>query len=308
MHDAVRTAELEARFQNRKSKRLRSNSTAILLIQICAYVVALGVLAILSTIVVKGAPAINWTFLTAPPTDGMTKGGIGPMIQGTLLLMFGTLMVALPVGVLGGVFLAEYAGRGRWVQVTRSLITSLAGTPSIIYGLFGLAVFVLWFKQLGWTQGSSLLAGCLTLGLMAAPIIILSTESAMRSVPNALIDGGLALGMTRWQVVAKIALPYAVPGIMTGIVVTVGRVAGEAPPILLTAGIYYTSQQQGLSKNTLFEPVMNLSYHLAEGYRQGTTIPETIVWGTCLVLMITILCMTFGAIAIRSKARAKQRA
>ncbi len=301
---AITNDELQTRFADRKSPRQALNQFALGSMSATGIGICLAILAVLLTIVVKGAPALSWEFLTARPDDGMRAGGISPMIRGTIYLMLGTFAFVLPIGVLAGVFLAEYAGRGKAVQVVRSLITSLAGTPSIIFGLFGLAVFVLWFKELGITEGTSLLAGWLTLAMMALPVITLSTESAMQRVPSALIDGGLAIGLTKWQVIWKIALPHALPGIMTGIVITVGRVAGEAPPILLTAGIYYATQEAPLGLQTVKQPVMNLPYHLAEGYRQGSTIPEHLIWGTCLVLMILILLMTLGAIGVRSWARA----
>lgn len=303
---ALTHEELERRFSERKAKRQLTNRIALGAMTTTGIGICLLILAVLATIVFKGAPAMNAQFLSSNPDDGMRAGGIAPMIRGTLYLMVGTFALVLPIGVLAGVFLAEYVGRGKWVQVVRSLITSLAGTPSIIFGLFGLAVFVLWFKELGITQGASLLAGWLTLAMMALPVITLSTESALQRVPKALTEGAFALGFTKWQVIRKIALPHALPGIMTGVVITVGRVAGEAPPILLTAGIYYSTQEAPLGLQTIKQPVMNLPYHLAEGYRQGSTIPEHLIWGTCLVLMILILLMTLGAIGVRSWARANR--
>ncbi len=255
----------------------------------------------IGTIFVKGIGAINWEFLSAAPVDGMTAGGIWPMIRGSLLLMFGTLVLALPIGILGGLFLAEYAGRSKWVHLVKGAITSLAGTPSIIFGLFGFAVFVLIMDF-----GVSLIAGWLTLCVMSLPLVVLTTDEAVRAVPDSQVEGALALGMTRWQSMVRVVLPHAMPGILTGIVLAVSRAAGEAPPILLTAGIYYSTVTPSLSLETWREPVANLPYHLAEAYRQSTTIPEGIVWGTCLVLMSFVLIVNLAAILVRASIRRKK--
>ncbi len=264
--------------------------------------VLLMILTLIFTIVFKGAGRIDWEFLSKPPIEGMSAGGIWPMIRGSLLLMVGTLALTLPIGVMGGVFLAEYAGRSRWVNLVKSAITSLAGTPSIIYGLFGFAVFVLMFKF-----GVSLFAGWLTLTIMSLPLVILTTDEAIRAVPDSQVEGALALGMTRWQAMSRVVLPNAVPGIMTGLVLAVSRAAGEAPPILLTAGIYYSTQTPGLSLETLRLPVANLPYHLAEAYRQSSVIPEDIVWGTCFVLMSFVLFVNLGAILVRAHMRKRKQ-
>lgn len=256
------------------------------------------IIALIGTIVLRGIGAISWEFLSQPPSDGMTAGGIWPMIRGSLLLMGGAFGLALPIGVLAGIFLAEYAGHSRWATPVRSAVTSLAGTPSIIYGLFGMAVFVLMFKF-----GVSLLAGWLTLATMALPLIVLTTDQAIRSVPDAIVDGALALGLTRSQAMFRVVLPLALPGILTGVVLATSRAAGEAPPILLTAGIYYSTVTPRLSLDTLTQPVANLPYHLAEAYRQSTVIPEKTVWGTCLVLMSFVLLVNFTAVLVRTRYR-----
>jgi phosphate transport system permease protein len=264
--------------------------------------VLLLILALIATIAIKGSGRIDWEFLSNPPVEGMSAGGIWPMIRGSLLLMVGTLALTLPIGILGGVFLAEYAGHSKWVNLVKSAITSLAGTPSIIYGLFGFAVFVLMFKF-----GVSLMAGWLTLTIMSLPIVVLTTDEAIRAVPDSQVEGALALGMTRWQSMVRVVMPNAMPGIMTGLVLAVSRAAGEAPPILLTAGIYYSTVTPGLSWETLKQPVANLPYHLAEAYRQSSVIPEDIVWGTCLVLMSFVLFVNLGAILVRANMRRRKQ-
>lgn len=259
------------------------------------------ILAIILTIVVKGSERFGWEFISTPPKDYMGDGGIWPMLKGSLLLMFGTLLVVLPIGVLGGIFLAEYAGQKRWVDLARSLITSLAGTPSIVFGLFGLAIFVLMFQL-----KPSLMAGWLTLGVMSIPVVVLNTEQAIRSVPSAQLDAAISLGLTKWQTMAKVVLPQAVPGIMTGIVLASGRAAGEAPPILLTAAVFYSTTETPFGWDLLRQPVMNLPYHIAEGYRQPKAIPESIVWGTCLTLLIMVLSINLIAILVRSRSRRRR--
>ncbi len=260
------------------------------------------VLAIIGIIIVKGLPIISLRFLTSPPQEGMTAGGIYPMIRGSVLLMVGTLVIVLPVGILGGVFLAEYAGNNVFSRFIHASIASLAGTPSVIFGLFGLAVFVLMMKM-----GVSLLAGCLTLALFTLPAVVFTTENAIRLVPESFIEAGMALGLSRWQILWKIVLPNAVPGILTGVVLSTGRAAGEAPPILLTAGIYYATGALPRGWDILKQPVANLPYHLAEGYRQGGVIPEAIVWGTCLTLMLFVLTINIWAIVVRTRVRRKQQ-
>jgi phosphate transport system permease protein len=284
-----------------RARRVRS-ALALHLVRFSAIATILMIAAIIGTIVVKGAPAIDWDFLSSPPVEGMSSGGIWPMLRGSILLMAGTIVLAPVVGILGGVWLACYLGQSRLARVVRSLIATLAGTPSIIFGLFGLAIFVLKFGL-----GFSLIAGWLTLAMMSVPVVMLTTESAIRSVPDPFEEAGLALGLSKWQTIRRVVLPSAMPGIMTGLVLSAGRAAGEAPPILLTAGIYYSTEKLSLSWETLTKPVANLPYHLAEGYRQGGVIPEKIIWGTCLSLMAFVLLVNLGAIVVRARARSKQR-
>ncbi len=261
---------------------------------------SVSILVLLAVILIKGIPAMNWAFVSSPPVEGMSAGGIWPMIRGSLLLMIGTLAFVLPIGILSGIFLAEYAGHSRFGNIVRGCVMALAGTPSIIYGLFGLAVFVLTLKL-----GVSLLAGWLTVSLFALPMIVLTADTAIRAVPDTLVDASLALGLSRWQTIWKVILPNALPGIISGVVLMTGRAAGEAPPILFTAGIYYSTAKLTNDWSALKQPVANLPYHLAEGYRQGGVIPEKIIWGTCLTLMGMVLLINLGAILLRSRMRWK---
>ena len=285
----------------RRVRRQIIDRVLVLALTALAFASVATVVGIIGFIILKGLPAISLSFLTSPPREGMSAGGIYPMIRGSVLLMLGTLVLVLPLGVLGGVFLAEYAGRSTLSRLLHASIASLAGTPSVIFGLFGLAVFVLMMNM-----GVSLLAGCLTLALFTLPAVVFTTENAIRSVPESFIEAGLALGLSRWQLMWKVVLPNALPGILTGIVLSTGRAAGEAPPILLTAGIYYATGDLPRGWDILKQPVANLPYHLAEGYRQGGVIPEAIVWGTCLTLMLFVLLINMWAIIVRTRVRRKQ--
>lgn len=293
---------LSAALSARDARRKVTSQIGLILLAVAGIGAAVLVIGLIGMIIVKGAPAINWKFLSQPPTDGMTAGGIWPMLRGSILLMLGSVFITLPIGILGGICLAEYAGQNRFTGLMRACVTTLAGTPSIIYGLFGLAIFVIMFHF-----GISLLSGWLTLSMLALPNIVLSTEQAISQVPAILTDGGLALGLSRWQTMWRIVLPNALPGILTGIVLSTGRAAGEAPPILLTAGIFYSSGKLRLNWDTIKQPVANLPYHLSEGYRQGGVIPERTIWGTCLTLMLFVVLINLAAMVVRSHARKKQR-
>lgn len=284
----------------RDSVRQRSGSLRHSVLVAIGLGTSISILVLLAVILIKGIPAMNWAFVSSPPVEGMSAGGIWPMIRGSLLLMVGTLAFVLPIGILSGIFLAEYAGHSRFGNIVRGCVMALAGTPSIIYGLFGLAVFVLTMKL-----GVSLLAGWLTVSLFALPMIVLTADTAIRAVPDTLVDASLALGLSRWQTIWKVVLPNALPGIISGVVLMTGRAAGEAPPILFTAGIYYSTAQLTNDWSALKQPVANLPYHLAEGYRQGGVIPEKIIWGTCLTLMGMVLLINLGAILLRSRMRWK---
>ncbi|MEN3002267.1 MAG: phosphate ABC transporter permease PstA [Armatimonadota bacterium] len=260
------------------------------------------VIGLITTIAYKGAQTLSWEFLTQPPREGMSAGGIGPMIQGSILLMLGTLLLVVPLGVFGGICLAEYGEHSRIMRLMHASVAALAGTPPIVYGLFGLAIFVLKFGL-----GVSVLAGWFTLTLFSLPVIALTTEAALKAVPQELVDGGLALGLSRWQTLWRIALPYALPNILTGIILSLSRAAGEATPVLFTASIYYSSAQTAFGLESLRQPVANLPYYLAEGYRQPGVVPEHLIWGACLTLIIFVLLLNFSAILVRSRARRRYR-
>lgn len=255
--------------------------------------IALGI--ILYDIISKGLPALSIEFLTESPRDLGRDGGIFPAIVGTLFLVMGTILFAVPIGIAAGIYLAEYAKDNRFTRFIRLGIDNLNGTPSIVFGLFGYTVFVLLWTKFGIVDGRTMLAGQLTMALMILPTIIRTTEEALISVPQSVRDGSLALGSSKWQSISKVALPAAIPGVITGIILGMGRSAGETAPILFTA----TTFQQRFLPRTPFSPVMALPYHL---FVLSTGVPHAVqnAAGTALVLLILVVLLYSVAIYIRN--------
>ncbi len=249
-------------------------------------------------VVKNGWHAINWTFLTQPPMDSMTKGGILPCIIGTLSLSFGALLVAFPIGVASAIYLNEYARPGKILRLIQLGINNLAGVPSVVFGLFGLAFFVIFLDM-----GVSILAGALTLGIMTLPVIIGSTEEALKAVPDTYREASLALGATKMQTIFKVVLPAALPGILTGGILGISRAAGETAPIMFTAAVFFSPNMP----SSIFDEVMALPYHIYVLATAGTEIEATrhLQYGTALVLIAMVLGMNLAAIIYRSKLRRK---
>jgi phosphate transport system permease protein len=234
-------------------RRRHGETIAEALTFLATLMIVAPVAAIVVILIARGGSAISWAFLTTMPRDHMTAGGIFPAILGTLYLVTGTVIISLPMGVLGAVYLSEYAKQGMLTRLIRLAIVNLAGVPSIVYGLFGYGVFVLLLRF-----QVSLAAGCCTLALLTLPLIITATEESLRTVPADFREASLALGATRFQTIARVILPGALPGILTGAILGVGRAAGETAPILFTAAVFY---QRSLP-TSLSSPVMALPYHL----------------------------------------------
>jgi phosphate transport system permease protein len=249
-------------------------------------------------IVVRGLPGISWAFLTEFPSGQMKEGGIFPVIVGTAYLVAFTAFFSLPVGVAAGIFLSEYAARGPATRAIRLAISNMAGVPSIVYGLFGLALFVILLDF-----GKSILAGALTLACLTMPVIITATEEALRQIPSDLRQASLALGATRWRTIYRIVLPAAGPGIVTGSILGLSRAAGETAPILFTAAVYYKRQLP----DSIFSDVMALPYHIYILATQVTGRPDDIIWGTALVLVAGVTLLSVIAAAWRSRQRRKVR-
>jgi phosphate transport system permease protein len=270
----------------------------VILLVLTSLVVVLPILLIVAVICVKGASVLSWEFLTAMPSDGMKGGGIFPAIFGTLVLTFITALAAIPVGVGGAVYLAEYA-RDTWLTRTiRLAIVNLAGIPSVVYGLFGLGLFVLFLQF-----GTSILAGALTLAIMTLPIIISTAEEALRAVPTEFRTIIASLGGTRWQGIRKVVLPQALPGIITGIILGLLRAAGETAPILFTVAAFYLPRLP----QSVFDQTMALPYHLYVISTQVPGMPVQVQYGTAVVLLILVLGLNLLATIIRSRARARRQ-
>lgn len=266
------------------------------LFRVAALINGMALLLVVYFLVARGWRAINWTFLTQPPIDSMTKGGILPCIVGTLVLSLGAIFIALPIGVASAIYLQEYARPGRVVRVIRLGINNLAGVPSVVFGLFGLAFFVVYLKM-----GVSILAGSLTLAAMTLPVIIGATEEALRGVPNTYREASLGLGATKWQTIYRVVLPAALPGILTGGILGLSRAAGETAPIMFTAAVFYTPSLP----TSIFDEVMALPYHIYVLATAGTDIEATrpLQYGTALVLIVLVLGLNLVAIIYRSRLR-----
>jgi phosphate transport system permease protein len=261
-------------------------------------VTVLPIIAIVVYIFIQGSPAMSWEFLTAMPSDGMKAGGLWPAIIGTAYLTLGTAVFAVPLGIAAAIYIAEYAPNNRWTNLIRIAIINLAGIPSVVYGLFGLGLFVVFMKL-----GTSILAASLTLSIMTLPVIISTTEEALRSVPTSFRVVSISLGATRWQTIKRVVLPEALPGIITGVILGLERAAGETAPILFTGAAFFLPQLP----HSVFDATMALPYHLFVISTQVPGMPIKIQYGTVLVLLLFVLVMNITATVVRSRARARRQ-
>jgi phosphate transport system permease protein len=271
-----------------------------IVLRITALIIVCALGGILLDIIMQGISVISWEFVTKPPTNGMTKGGIMPAIIGTFYLVIGAVAVGLPLGVASAIYLSEYARQGRLIRNIRIGINCLAGVPSVVFGLFGLGFFVVFLKF-----GSCILSGSLTLGFLILPTIIGASEEALKAVPQTFREASLALGVSKWKTIYKIVLPSALPGILTGSILGVGRAAGETAPIMFTAAAFFTTKLP----HSIFDEVMALPYHIYVLATAGTNIEATrpIQFGTVLVLIVLVLGVDLLAIFMRSYVRRKKR-
>jgi phosphate transport system permease protein len=270
------------------------------LMRLTGVILVVALMIILLFIFIRGIGAISWEFISQFPRDEMTKGGILPCIIGTLYLTLGAVAVALPLGVATAIYLAEYAKEGRLVRAIRLGVNNLAGVPSVVFGLFGLSLFVVTFGF-----GVSILAGSLTLGFLILPVVIRASEEALLAVPQSYREASLALGGTKWQTIYKVVLPNALPGILTGSILSIGRAAGETAPIMFTAAVFMTFKMP----NSPLSPVMALPYHIYVLATAGTHIEETrpLQYGTALVLIALVLGINLFAILLRNRLRKKSK-
>jgi phosphate transport system permease protein len=278
-------------FHNTTSKKI-SQGIAFSVFGGITGIVVLILLGILMFIFLRGLPAMSWEFLTQPPKNGMKEGGIYPAIVGTFYLVLGSMLFAFPIGMLSGIYLNEYLLDGRLKRFITMMTNNLAGVPSIVFGLFGMALFVNKLKF-----GDSILAGSLTLGLLALPVIIRTTEEALKSVDDSFRIASLALGASKWQTVSRVVLPIAFPNIITGLILSIGRVSGETAPILFTVAAYFLPKLP----HSIYDQVMALPYHLYVISTSGTDIVASrkIAYGTALVLIAIVLISNLLAGLIR---------
>lgn len=269
-----------------------------ILITLMAVMTVLPIVGTIIYILVQGGSAISWEFLSGFPHDGMRAGGILPAIIGTLYLTIGTAIFSVPLGIAAAIYLSEYAKDNQWTRLIRLAIINLAGIPSVVYGLFGLGLFVLFLQF-----GTSILAASLTLSIMTLPVIISTAEEALRSVPQGFRTVSISLGATRWQTIRKIVLKEALPGILTGVILGLERAAGETAPILFTGAAFFLPRLP----QSPFDATMALPYHLFVISTQVPEMPIQIQYGTALVLLVFVLTMNLIATVIRSRARAKRQ-
>lgn len=277
--------------------RQRTQKIAITSISVLAALVILPIIFVIVFIFVNGISAISWTFLTQPPTNGMTEGGIMPAILGTIILTFGTAIASIPLSIGAAIYLAEYAKDNRLTRTVRLAIVNLAGIPSIVYGLFGLGAFVL-FMDLG----TSIIAASLTLGIMTMPVVISASEEAILSVPQEFRLVSFSLGGTKWQTIWHQVLPHATPGITTGIILGLSRAAGETAPILFTVAAFYLPELP----RSIFDQTMALPYHLYVISTQVPGMPLNIQYGTALVLLLMVLSLMLVATVFRTIMRRRR--
>ncbi len=279
-------------------RRNLTQKIGFIFLRLVAIVAVLPIIAIIIYIVYQGAPAISWEFISGFPSDGMRSGGILPAIIGTFFLTLLCALVITPLGIGAAIYLSEYAPDNRWTQSIRIAIINLAGIPSVVYGLFGLGLFVIFLNF-----GISILAGSLTLAIMTIPVIITTTEEALRAVPQSFRVVSVSVGATQWQTIRRIVLPQALPGILTGVILGLERAAGETAPILFTAAVFFLPQLP----SSALDPTMALPYHLYVISTQVPGMPTEIQYGTALVLLIFVLGMNLLATIIRSRARARRQ-
>ncbi|MEI7904522.1 MAG: phosphate ABC transporter permease PstA [Candidatus Firestonebacteria bacterium] len=269
--------------------------SALLLVTL---LIILPVIVIVAVIIKEGASAITWEFLFGMPKDGMRGGGILPAIVGTLSIVLTAICITLPIGMLAAIYLNEYARDNFLTRIIKLSIVNLAGVPSVVYGLFGLGLFVMFLKL-----GVSIIAGALTLSIMELPVIITTSRQALNSVPYSFREASMSLGVSRWQTIRHVVLPNALPGIMTGAILSIARISGETAPILFTAAAFYVPTLP----HSVFDQVMALPYHLYIISTQIPNMPKNLTYGTALVLLIIVLSMSLTAIVARYSLRKRKK-
>jgi len=271
---------------------------AFIILGFATLLVVLPIILTIVYIIKNGFSAISWGFITQSPRNGMREGGIFPAIVGTIILIIGTMVFSLPLGILSAIYLVEYARDNAFTRLIKLSVVNLSGIPSIVYGLFGFTLFVLFLKL-----GTSILAGALTLSIMSLPVIITATKEALEAVPYSFREISFSLGATRWQTIRYCVLPYAVPGILTGTVLSLSRAAGETAPILFTVAAFYLPRLP----RSVFDQVMALPYHLYVISTQVPNMPAGISFATAFVLIALVFLMNLVSILLRAHYRKKKQ-
>jgi phosphate transport system permease protein len=280
-------------YKNDQTQRL---ARAFLLFMTSVLVVP--VIAILTILVVEGAPALSWGFFTEDPTNGMTAGGVFPALVGTIWIVLGALVASVPLGVAAAVYLSEYAADNTLTRLINLAIINLAGVPSIVHALFGVGAFVLFFGF-----GTSILAASCTLAVMTLPVVIVSTREALQAVPRAFREACWNMGATRWQTIRRVVLPNSVSGILTGVILEVSRTTGETAPIMFTGAAFFLP----FLPESVFDQTMAMSLHLFVVATQVPGVPESLPFGVALVLIGMVLIMNATSIAFRMHLRGKKK-
>jgi phosphate transport system permease protein len=271
---------------------------AFIVLGFIAMLVVVPILLTIFYIVKNGLSAVTWSFVTQMPRNGMKEGGIFPAIVGTIVLIIGTMLFSLPLGILSAIYLVEYARDNTFTRIIKLSVVNLSGIPSIVYGLFGFTLFVVFLRL-----GTSILAGSLTLAIMSLPVIITATKEALETVPNTFREISLSLGATRWQTIRYCVLPYAIPGILTGTVLSLSRAAGETAPILFTVAAFYLPRLP----HSVFDQVMALPYHLYVIATQVPNMPMSLSFATGFVLIALVFLMNLVSIILRAHYRKKKQ-
>lgn len=278
---------------NSDNKKRWSQAIAFTIFKMMSYAVVAILFLILGFIITKGIGVISWDFLTQAPEEGMTKGGIFPAIMGTIYLVIGSSLFSFPIGIMSGIYMNEYARGNKVATFIRIMTNNLSGVPSVVFGLFGMSLFV---NTMGF--GDSILAGSLTLGLLSLPLVIRTTEESLKAIDQSYREGSLALGATKLQTIRKVVLPMAFPNIITGLILSIGRVSGETAPILFTVAAYFLPKLP----TSIFDQVMALPYHLYVISTSGTDLEASrgVAYGTAMVLIVIVLLVNLLANGLRT--------
>ncbi len=284
-------------------RKLRTQKIVGVLFGFMAAAIVVPLVALITCLLVRAWPSLSWKFITDIPSNGMRSGGIWPALVGTMYTVTFSLLASVPVGVLAGIYLNEYARDNWFTRIVQMAVVNLAGVPSIVHALFGLGAFVVFAGM-----GKSIISASLTLAIMTLPVIIVSTKEALAAVPVSFRVACLNLGATRWQTIRSIVLPNSIGGILTGVILQVCRAAGETAPIMFTGAVFFKFVQRGdWFPYSPGEQCMALSYHLYSLSTQVPGVPDSMLYATAVVLLGFVLVFNSVAITLRVRMRGRKR-